>query len=318
MEIIRGSYNIKPQHQGCVLTLGNFDGVHLGHQHVLKQVVAAGKQRQLPTTVLTTEPLSREFFAPETAPPRLTRLREKLALFANLGIDRVLCHRFNQAFANQTAEEFVASVLVQRLGMQHIVLGDDTQFGKQRQGDFQLLLKLGQQFNFTVEKSETLETNQQRISSSRIRESLAAGDLALTAHLLGRPYHLSGRIAHGDKRGRELGFPTANVYLHRTLSPLMGIFAATIRLANTDAPLPAVASVGVRPTFGGGECLLEVFIFDFNQDIYGQHVDVFFHHKLRDERHFDSAATLIEQMQLDTQQAKDFFANGFAQSPTNV
>lgn len=321
MELIRGQHNLKPQHRGSVVTLGNFDGVHLGHQHVLQQLINAGKERQLPSTVFTTEPLSREFFAPDTAPPRLTRLREKLALFDQLGVDRVLCQHFDKAFASQTAEAFVKSVLVDGLGMKHIVLGDDTQFGRNRQGDFALLKELGKKYQFTVEQSQTIGDKNQRTSSSLIRESLANGKLDLTAKLLGRPYHMSGRVAHGEKRGRTLGYPTANVYLHRQQSPLLGIFAVTIAFNDptiATSPLPAVASIGFRPTFGGGACLLEVFIFDFDQSIYGQHVDVFFHHKLRDELRFDSAEALIEQMDLDSAQARDFFQNAFAQRPTNV
>lgn len=313
MEVIRGSINLRPQHRSCVATLGNFDGVHLGHQHVLRQLVAVAKQRNLPATILTTEPLSREFFAPDTAPPRLTRLREKLSIFAAMGVDRVLCQRFNQALANISAEHFVENVLVKGLAVTHLILGDDSRFGKGRQGDFELLQRLGKQHHFTVEKSTSvLAADGGRISSSRIRTALTAGDMNLTKTLLGRAYHMSGRIAHGDKRGRQLGFPTANIHIKRRQTPVMGIFAVEIA-GVADHALPGVASIGVRPTFGGGRCLLEVYIFDFDGDIYGRHVDVYFHHKLRDEQRFDSVEALVQQMYVDTQQAKDFFANRFAQ-----
>lgn len=308
MELIRGHYNLKPRHRHCVATLGSFDGVHLGHQEVIRRTIAKAREQGLPATVITSEPLPREFFAPDTAPPRLTRLREKLAVFAQLGIDRVLCLRFNAALAGLPAEVFVENILVNGLGLAHLVVGDDTRFGKNRQGDFQLLQTLGQRFGFSAERVATFSRAGERVSSTRIREALGAGDMQTAAALLGRPYPMSGRVAHGDKRGRVLGYPTANIHLKRRQTPLMGIFAVEIGFCDSPEAgrLPGVASIGVRPTFGGGQCLLEVHLFDFDRDIYGQHVDVYFLHKLRDERRFDTVEALVAQMHRDAEQARKF------------
>lgn len=308
MELIRGHYNLKPRHRHCVATLGSFDGVHLGHQEVIRRTIAKAREQGLPATVITSEPLPREFFAPDTAPPRLTRLREKLAVFAQLGIDRVLCLRFNAALAGLPAEVFVDNILVNGLGLAHLVVGDDTRFGKNRQGDFQLLQTLGQRFGFSAERVATFSRAGERVSSTRIREALGAGDMQTAAALLGRPYPMSGRVAHGDKRGRVLGYPTANIHLKRRQTPLMGIFAVEIGFCDSPEAgrLPGVASIGVRPTFGGGQCLLEVHLFDFDRDIYGQHVDVYFLHKLRDERRFDTVEALVAQMHRDAEQARKF------------
>lgn len=313
MEIIRGSYNLKPAHRGCVATFGSFDGVHRGHRQLLVQLVQAARERGVPATVMTTEPLSREFFAPGSAPPRLTRLREKLALLGELGIDRVLVEPFNQKLATLSAEAFVERILVGGLGVRHLVIGDDTRFGHRRRGDFALLETLGRAHGFSVERTATLAAEGERVSSSRVRDALTRGDMQAATELLGRVYHMSGRVAHGDKRGRSLGFPTANIHLNRRRSPLLGIFA--VRVAGlAPRPLPGVASVGFRPTFGGGKCVLEVFIFDFDERIYGRHVDVHFHAKLREERRFESTAALVEQMHLDTARARDFFGGSFTLS----
>jgi riboflavin kinase/FMN adenylyltransferase len=309
VELIRGHYNLKPRHRHCVATLGSFDGVHLGHQEVIRRTIAKAREQGLPATVITSEPLPREFFAPDTAPPRLTRLREKLAVFAQLGIDRVLCLRFNAALAGLPAEVFVENILVNGLGLAHLVVGDDTRFGKNRRGDFQLLQTLGQRFGFSAERVATFSRAGERVSSTRIREALGAGDMQTAAALLGRPYPMSGRVAHGDKRGRVLGYPTANIHLKRRQTPLMGIFAVEIGFCDSPEAgrLPGVASIGVRPTFGGGQCLLEVHLFDFDRDIYGQHVDVYFLHKLRDERRFDTVEALVAQMRVDVEQTKTYF-----------
>lgn len=308
MELIRGHYNLKPRHRHCVATLGSFDGVHLGHQEVIRRTIGKARELQLPATVITSEPLPREFFAPATSPPRLTRLREKLAAFEPLGVDRVLCLRFNAAMAGLPAETFVETILVNGLRITHLVVGDDTRFGKNRRGDFQLLQTLGNRFGFSVERSATLSLTGERVSSTRIREALGAGDMQSAAALLGRPYPMSGRVAHGDKRGRSLGYPTANIHLKRRQTPLMGIFAVEVGFCENPKAgrLHGVASIGVRPTFGGGQCLLEVHLFDFDRDIYGQHVDVHFLHKLRDERRFDTVEALVSQMHRDAAQAKDF------------
>jgi riboflavin kinase/FMN adenylyltransferase len=317
MQVIRGSYNLKTEHHGCVATFGNFDGVHLGHQQLLKQLVVAAHSLKLPSMVITTEPLSREFFAPQTSPPRLTRLREKLEVFAAFDIDRVLCLRFNQHLAGITAEQFIQDLLLSKLGIKHLVIGDDTRFGHQRKGDFALLKNYAENYRFTLTTTDTFLLDGKRVSSSSIRYALELGDMEKAHRLLDRPYHMSGRVAHGEKRGRTLGYPTANIYLNRKQTPLMGIFAVRVGGLD-DQPLPGVASIGVRPTFGAGACLLEVHIFNFARDIYGRHVNVYFHHKLRDEQKFESADALVKQMHIDAEQAQRFFADDFARERTNV
>ncbi|MBA3581501.1 MAG: bifunctional riboflavin kinase/FAD synthetase [Gammaproteobacteria bacterium] len=305
MNIIRDQHNLTTAQPACVATLGNFDGVHLGHQAVLKSLLENAKMRGLPATVITSEPLSNEYFMPDKAPPRLTRFREKLVLFKQLGIEQVYCQRFNARLANMPAQDFVERILVNGLGVKHLIVGDDTRFGHKRAGDFQLLQNMGAIHGFSVQNTQTLTDDVLRISSTRIREHLQNGEMDAAAHLLGRPYHMAGRVAHGDKRGRELGYPTANIHLKRRQTPVMGIFAVTVSGIDAQA-LPGVASIGVRPTFGGGQCLLEVHLFDFQRDIYGRHVEVHFLHKLRDEQYFASIPALITQMDEDSRQARAF------------
>jgi riboflavin kinase/FMN adenylyltransferase len=306
MELIRGLHNLKLTHRGCVATLGNFDGVHLGHRQILDQLLQQARKLRLPTTVITTEPLPREFFSPHDSPPRLTRLREKLELLAATGIDRVLLLRFDQHLAALRAECFVQDILVKALGVQAMIIGDDLKFGHQRRGDYLLLERMGRACGFTVQRLDSHRAGNERISSTLIRAALQQGDMERARQLLGRPYHMSGRVVHGDKRGRELGFPTANILLQRRRPPLTGIFA--VEVAGVDeTPLPAVASLGYRPTFGGGDCLLEVHIFDFNRDVYRRHLHVRFLHKLREERHFEIVPALVEQMHHDAEQARAFF-----------
>lgn len=306
MELIRGLYNIKSSHRGCVATLGNFDGVHRGHRQILSCLLLQAKELKLPSTVITTEPLPREFFTPHDSPPRLTRLREKLELLAETGVDRVLCLRFDRHLAALRAECFVQDILVKALGARAMIIGDDLKFGHQRRGDQMLLERMGRACGFKVERLDSHRADGQRISSTLIRAALQQGDMDRATGLLGRPYHISGRVVHGEKRGRQLGFPTANILLKRRRPPLTGIFAVEVA-GLREAPLPAVASIGYRPTFGGGDCLLEVYIFDFDRDIYRQHLQIRFLHKLRDERRFETVPALIEQMQRDAQQARAFF-----------
>ncbi|HEX5055286.1 MAG TPA: bifunctional riboflavin kinase/FAD synthetase [Gammaproteobacteria bacterium] len=306
MELIRGLSNLKASHRGCVATLGNFDGVHLGHRQILDRLLWQARELRLPATVITTEPLPREFLAPHEAPSRLTRLREKFELLAAAGVDRVLLLRFDRHLAALRAECFVQDILVKALGVKAMVIGDDLKFGHQRHGDYMLLERMGRACGFSVQRLDSHLADGQRISSTLIRAALQQGDLDRAAHLLGRPYHMSGRVIHGDKRGRDLGFPTANILLKRRRPPLTGIFAVEAAGLGAKA-MPAVASVGYRPTFGGGDCLLEVYIFDFNDDIYGSRLQVRFLRKLREERRFESVPALVEQMQRDAAQAKQFF-----------
>lgn len=287
------------------LTIGNFDGVHLGHQAMLSRLSEAAEDLDLPATVLTFEPHPREFFARGKAPPRLSTLRDKLERFAALGVARVCIARFNAALAGLEAEDFIDDVLVRRLGTRWVVVGEDFRFGRARHGDLARLRASAR--SFSVEAMPTVSIDGERASSSAIREALAKGDLEHAGRLLGRPYAVTGRVAHGDKRGRSLGFPTANLAL-RHQPALSGIFAVRLHGVG-DTPRAGVASLGVRPTIkADAPPLLEVFVFDFDQAIYGQRVSVEFLHKLRDEERYDDLDALKRQIQSDVAQARDYFA----------
>jgi riboflavin kinase/FMN adenylyltransferase len=306
MELVRGLHNLRPGHRGCAATIGSFDGLHLGHQAVLEQLAEQAAGRRLPATLVTFEPQPREYFMPDAAPPRLTRFREKLELLRHYGVDRVVCLRFNHYLASLTADTFIQTVLLDGLDVKYLVVGDDFRFGSERNGDFSLLVQAGQRHGFPVVNMHTVSAGNGRVSSTRIRESLRAGDLAAAEALLGRPYRMSGRVAHGDKRGRTIGFPTANIFLHRAAVPVEGVFA--VQLTGIDEqPLPGVANVGNRPTVDGTRSLLEVHLFDFDREIYGRHVQVGFLKKLRAERKFASFDKLKEQILLDAGHAREFF-----------
>ena len=287
-----------------VLTIGNFDGVHLGHQAMLERVVARARADGLAAAVMTFEPHPRELFAPDQAPARLSSLREKLNLLAACGIDETFICRFDRKLASLTAEEFVGQVIVAGLAARHLIIGDDFRFGKGRSGDFALLQRAGATQGFGVEAMHTVDVDGERVSSSALREALADGDLEHAARLLGRPYCIAGRVRHGDKIGRQLGFPTANVLLKRKKLPLSGVFAVTVAgLAET--PLPGAASLGVRPTLGDGlQPVLEVQLLDFEREIYGAHVTVNFMHKLRDEAKYASLDALKAQIAKDAEAAR--------------
>ena len=287
-------------------TIGNFDGVHLGHQAVLDALTHRARGAGLPSLVITFEPQPMEFFCPEQAPARLTRLREKLEAIACCGIDRVLLIRFNAGFAGVDAKAFIREVLVGKLGIHHLYVGDDFRFGKDRAGDFALLRSMGRDHGFGVESLDTVADEGCRISSTRVREALQEGDLAHAERCLGRRYRICGRVGHGHKRGRTIGFPTMNVALLRRSTPLRGVFAVQV-LGLADESLPGVANIGNRPTLSGDHrFLLEVHLFDFSGDIYGRHARVEFRLKLRDEKKFDSFDELRQQIDLDATAAREF------------
>lgn len=306
MEFIRGLHNLRPRHRGCVATIGNFDGVHLGHQAVLGQLAEKGAELRLPTAVITFEPQPQEYFAPDIAPPRLTRLREKITALGRFSVDRILCLPFNDRLASLSADEFIRRVLVEGLGIKYLVVGDDFRFGRDRVGDFGALKAAGERHGFDVVSMHSFSIEGERVSSTGIREALARGDLAHAEQLLGRPYRMSGRVAHGDKRGRSIGFPTANIFLHRRSAPVQGVFAVEM-FGIPGEPVEGVANIGSRPTVDGKRSLLEVHLFDFNADIYGRHVHVDFLCKLREERRFDSFDALKQQIELDAREARAFF-----------
>ncbi|GAB1392444.1 bifunctional riboflavin kinase/FAD synthetase [Rhodocyclaceae bacterium] len=290
-----------------MLAIGNFDGVHLGHRALLERLAAEARHLGLPAAVMTFEPHPRELFSPEQAPARLTNLREKLALLESCGVEEVFLLHFSRKLAGLTAEEFIERGLVQGLGVRHLIIGDDFRFGKGRAGDFAMLQAAGQQHGFGVEAMHTIEINGERVSSSAVRDVLGAGDLEHAARLLGRPYSISGRVIHGNKVGRKLGFPTANIQLKRKRVALTGVFAATVSGLDKRF-LPGAASLGVRPTLGQGlRPVLEVHLFDFDREIYGSHVTVHFLHKLRDEAKYDSLEALTAQIDRDVQSTKAYF-----------
>ena len=307
MELIRGLQNIRSKHCGCVATIGNFDGVHLGHQAVLGQLAEKAAELALPTVLITFEPQPMEYFVPDKVPARLTRFREKILALQRYSVDRVCCLSFNDKLAKLSAEDFIEQVLVEKLGVKYLVVGDDFRFGLNRAGTFETLVEAGKKYGFQVVSMHTFEIDAERVSSTRIRSALEKGDMAGAEKLLGRRYRMSGRVAHGEKLGRELGFPTANIHLHRHASPVQGIFVVEV-FGLDQEPIQGVASVGTRPTVNETKALLEVFLLDFNQDIYGRHIQVSFLKKLRDEEKFDSLDELIKQIQLDVEQAQAYFA----------
>jgi riboflavin kinase/FMN adenylyltransferase len=294
--------------QSSVLTIGNFDGVHRGHQALLQMLTDKARALALPAVVLTFEPHPREYFAPADAPARLASLREKLLLLAACGVDRVHVCRFDARLAALDAEQFIERILVRGLSVRHLIIGDDFRFGARRQGDFALLQAQGASLRFGVEAMHTLDADGERISSSAVRAALAADDLAHAARLLGRPYSIAGRVTHGNKLGRKLGYPTANVQMKHRKPALSGVFAVGVEgLASTV--VPGVASIGLRPTVtSSGRPTLEVHLFDWNRDCYGAHLRVHFLNKQRDERKYDSLDALTAQIARDAEQARAWFA----------
>lgn len=305
-KLIRGLSNIQPELHGGVVTIGNFDGVHRGHQALIANVKERAKALHVPSIVITFEPQPLEFFAAEKSVARLTRWREKYLALVKTGVDAVLVLQFNQTMANWHPDEFIQRVLVQGLAAEHVMVGDDFRFGHHRAGDFSYLAEAGLQLGFTVENMPSVQVDQQRVSSTLIRQALAAGDHALAEHLLGHPYTMMGRVMHGDKLGRQLGFPTANIHLHRQVTPVHGIYIVKMHGIEKHA-LPGVANVGIRPTIGGTRCLLEVYLFNFNQDIYGQQVVVEFYKKLRNEERYDNLDLLKVAIANDAAQARHYF-----------
>jgi riboflavin kinase/FMN adenylyltransferase len=306
MELIRGLHNLTPAHRGCVATIGNFDGLHLGHQAVLGQLAERAAELGLPTLVITFEPLPREYFLGARAPARLSRLREKLQALRRYSVDRVLCLRFNAALARMPAEDFIRDVLVDGLGVRYLVVGDDFRFGHERRGDFAMLEAAGRDHGFRVAHMYTHEVEGERVSSTRIREALQRGDLETAQRLLGRPYRMSGRVVHGDARGRTIGYPTANLRIGRHAAPVTGVFAVEVFGLDPE-PLRGVANLGTRPTVGGTETRLEVHLFDFDQDIYGRHLQVDLLSRIREERRFDSLDDLVAQIGRDAGHAREYF-----------
>lgn len=307
MRVFRGI----PEHAdtATVLTIGNFDGVHLGHQALLKLLTDKAHSLGLPAVVLTFEPHPREYFSPADAPARLASLREKLLLLDAAGVDRTYVCRFDARFAAQPAQSFIDDTLVRGLGVRHLFIGDDFCFGARRQGNFAMLQAAGAQHGFGVESMPTLAVQDERVSSSAVRDALAEDDLSHAARLLGRPYSIAGRVSHGDKLGRQLGFPTANIQMKHRRPALTGVYAVSVEgLARQR--IAGVANIGVRPTATcNGRARLEVHLFDWDQSCYGAHIRVHFLHKLRGERKFESLDALRTQIALDAASARQWLAD---------
>ncbi|MCR4297568.1 MAG: bifunctional riboflavin kinase/FAD synthetase [Gallionella sp.] len=304
MQILRGLYS--PDNKPVALTIGNFDGVHLGHHALLNELRAAAQARGLPAAVVIFEPHPREFFTPQQAPARLTSLREKLELFDSIGIDRVHVCRFNARFAQVSAAGFIHA-LHEKLSAKFVLIGDDFRFGSGRTGDFALMEKIGMQHGFAVQAVHTVLHNGVRISSTAVRAALAEGNMRVAQSYLGRPYSISGRVEHGDGLGKKIGFPTANIQLKHNRPPLSGIFVVQAH-AEGMGVLQGVASLGVRPTVHqDGKPVLEVHLFEFAQQIYNKHIRLDFLHKLRDEEKYPDVETLTRQIALDVENAKQWF-----------
>lgn len=308
MQLIRGLANLHLAPRGSVLTLGNFDAVHLGHQQILQQVREKAALNRAAAGVIIFEPQPEEFFNPNNAPPRLSNFREKLEQLTAAGAELVVCLRFNQQLASLTAEDFVEKILVKGLGVSHLVIGDDFKFGAKRRGDFNLLSQLSSQYNYTLEATQTFEIADERVSSTRVRQALQAQKFALAAQLLGRPYKLSGQVMHGKKLGRQLDMPTANVYNGPYKRALQGVYLVLVQMPN-GLLFPAVANLGFRPSVEvNQQNLLEVHLLGYSGNLYGQRLEVFPLAKLRNEQKFASLDDLKHQLQQDKTQAINFFS----------
>jgi len=307
MEFIRGLYNLKPEHRGCVATIGNFDGVHLGHQRVLRQVKLKALMQGLPAVVVLFEPQPLEYFAKDQAPRRITRLREKLLLLEQHGIDRVLCLRFDAKLLSLSPHDFIQQLLVSGLAVSHFVVGDDFRFGKGRMGNYGLLQSEGLIHGFDAENTQTCEFDGERVSSTRIRNALEVHDLAAVRRFIGRPFIVTGKVAYGQQLGRKLGVPTANIRLQKPRPALQGVYATLVH-GLLDKPIASVANIGYRPTLVGVQPQLEVHLFDFIDDFYGKTISVEICQFIRSEKKFEGLTQLQTQIKLDMQTAKDFFA----------
>jgi riboflavin kinase/FMN adenylyltransferase len=302
MELIRGLHNLK-QLSGCVLTIGNFDGVHLGHQEILKNLVVTAKKQSLPSLVISFSTTPETFFGRPKA--RISSFRDKHLFLKSLGVDKHLLIKFNKSFSEISATDFINKILVEKIGVRHCFIGDDFRFGKDRKGGFSMLKKASLEKKFTVEKISSVSINGHRVSSSKIRQLLTNGDFKTAETFLGRPFSISGKVANGEKIGRTIGFPTANVGIKRKISPVFGVYSVVIE--HMSKAYTGVCNVGKRPTLGGTKTLLEVFIFDFDEEIYGDYINVVFKQKCRDEKKFSSFDELKEQIQKDVENSRTFF-----------
>lgn len=307
MELIRGLHNLRARHHGNVVTIGNFDGVHLGHQAMLRALRTQADAQGVPALVMCFEPQPQEFFASDLAPARLMTWRDKVEALAEAGADRVLLVRFDERFRGYTAQSFIDELLVHNLGARHVLVGDDFRFGRGRSGDYTLLQCAGAEQGFTVGQMPTVTVASERVSSTRLRAAVAAADFALAAELAGRSFAVSGHVLHGDKLGRTLGLPTANLLMRRKVPPLRGVYAVEVDGLGV-LPLPGVANVGSRPTVQGMQVRCETHLLNFSGDIYGRRIRVRFLKKLRDEQRFPSLDALKAAIEADVAAGHQYFA----------
>lgn len=307
IELVRGLHNLREPHHGCALTVGKFDGVHRGHQALLAQTRQAANDAGVACTVLSFDPSPRDFFHPGQVVPRISTLHDKLCALADSGVDRLILVRFNQALADTSPEEFLESLLVGRLGMRAIVVGDDLRFGRDRAGDIGYLRSRSRELGYVVHAVDTVQVDGQRCSSSAVREALGACNFDVARQLLGRPYRVTGRVRRGLQLGRQLDMPTANIGIRKPLAIPFGVYAVRAEMGGRS--WPGVASLGIRPTLGLSQCLLETHLFDTRPDLYGSLLSVEFCHYLRAEARFDSIELLREQMHRDAAEARRLLAH---------
>ena len=304
MELIRGLHNMRPRHRGCVVTIGAFDGVHLGHQAVIRHLLDKSRELGLPSLVIVFEPLPREYMAPLKAPARIMSFREKFFAMRALGVDRLLRVQFNESLRGMSAQQFLDDIFVAGLGVRYVVLGDDFRFGNDREGDLEFIKQQGPRYGYGARPTPTLSVAGERVSSTRIREALARADFAEAERLLGRAYSISGKVVYGRQLGRTLGTPTANLELHRLRAPLSGVYVVSVSGAGLN-DAAGVANVGVRPTVDDSiKANLEVHLLDRDIALYGQHIEVTFKHKLRDEKKFASVEELRDNIARDIENTR--------------
>ena len=300
-KIIRNFNNIKLNDKKSIVTIGSFDGVHLGHQQILNKLKKISQNKNLISYVIFFEPLPKEFFLKEQAPKRISSLRDKILNISKMGIDNIICIKFNKKLINTTADNFIKEFLMKKLNIAHIIIGDDFKFGKNRQGDFNLLEKFSHQFNFKVDKVSTFTHHDKRISSSYIRECIESHNLDIVKNLIGSNLIINSRVIHGNKNGRKIGFPTANIKLQKN-SILKGVYLTKVEIDNKK--YFGITNAGTRPTIDGKNNLLETFIFDFNDYIYNKHIKVEVLKFIRAEKKFSSFIALKEQIFIDVNKAK--------------
>ena len=308
MKIISDLNSVASSAIKCVATIGNFDGVHVGHQQLLKLLVETARELELPSTVISFNPHPLEFFTPERAPARLTSTDEKAELIGRLGVDRLVVLQFNQEFANTEPEDFLENILARKLGVEQIIVGDDFRFGKNRRGDFAMLTAFGDQRGIRIDRMESMLVQDERVSSRQIRTCLAKGDLKKAKSLLGREFSMSGVVGRGDGNGAKWEIPTANIFPAYQNVPLSGVFVVEAD-GIAENPVPGAANLGIRPTVGGKRVVLETHLLDYEGDLYGRMIRVRFIKKLREEQKFQSVEEMLVQIRKDIEESRKYFQN---------